>query len=217
MAGRTRRMDEALANTRFLRAELGREIRRARLDAAMSQRAAGQLVGMSGAQVGRIERVALETVSLDQLSRACAAVGLRLIARAVPGAGRPVDSGQLALLDRLRRLLPAGTVVRTEVPLPVAGDRRAWDAIVELDPDPMPLEAEARLRDMQSVERRCALKLRDSGFDRMVLLVADTANNRSLLEQYRTGLRASFPLDGRALLPDLRTGRTPPASGILVL
>ena len=145
-----------------MRVELGREIRGARMSAPLSQRAAGRIVGMSHAQFGRIERGELSTISLDQLSRACAAVGLRLVARAVPGTGRAVDEGQLALLNRFRALLPTGTPVRTEVPLPIAGDRRAWDAIADLAPRSIPLEAEARLRDCQAVERRCALKMRDS-------------------------------------------------------
>ena len=62
-----------------------------------------------------------------------------------------------------------------------------------------------------------ALKLRDSGFDRLILLVSDTANNRRMLEAYREDLRSSFPLDTRAVLADLRRGRTPSASGIVVL
>jgi hypothetical protein len=89
--------------------------------------------------------------------------------------------------------------------------------VLGLDPADMPLEAEARLRDLQAVDRRCPLKLRDSGFDRLILLVSDTANNRRMLEAYREDLRSSFPLDTRAVLADLRRGRTPSASGIVVL
>jgi len=89
--------------------------------------------------------------------------------------------------------------------------------VLGLDPAEVPVEAEARLRDLQALDRRCALKLRDSGFDRLILLVSDTANNRRMLEAYREDLRASFPLDTRAVLADLRRGRTPAAGGIVVL
>lgn len=217
MAGRVRRIDEALANSRLLRTELGREIRNARLGASLSQQSAGAAVAISHAQFGRIERAELPNVSIDQLSRACASVGLRLVARAVPGSGRPIDAGQLALLNRLRRVLPPTITMQTEVPLPIPGDRRAWDAVAALQPDPVAVEAEARLRDIQALDRRAALKLRDSQMARMVLLVADTASNRAMLDAHREDLRAAFPLDGRQLLPMLRAGRTPAVIGILVL
>lgn len=101
--------------------------------------------------------------------------------------------------------------------MPLPGDRRAWDAVLGLQPDDTALEAEARLRDLQALDRRCALKLRDSGLARLVLLVADTPHNRRMLELYREDLRASFPLDTRQVMASLRKGRTPVASGVVVL
>lgn len=172
---------------------------------------------MSHTQFRRLEMGAIERLTVDQLSRGCAAVGLRLHVRSVPGRGPALDAGQLALIGRLRKALPMGTRVRTEVPLPIPGDGRAWDAVLGLDPDEMPIEAEARLRDIQALERRCALKIRDSGFDQLILLIGDTANNRRVLEMHREDLRSSFPLDTRRILMSLRVGRTPPASGIVVL
>ena len=144
-------------------------------------------------------------------------MGLKLLVRAIPGTGLALDAGQLALIGRLRAQLPPSVRVRTEVPLPIPGDRRAWDAVLDLTPDDLPVEAETRMRDIQAIDRRCALKLRDSPFDRMVLLVADTANNRTILQQYREQLRASFPLDTRAALRALRAGRTPETSAIVIL
>src|SRR5262249_18562845 len=102
---------------------------------------------------------------IEQLSRACAGVGLQLHVRAMPGSGAPLDEGQLALIGRLRRLLPPQVPVRTEVALPLVGDRRTWDVLLGLEPNDFPLEAEARLLDIQAATRRSALKLRDSGFD----------------------------------------------------
>ena len=175
---RSRASQEADAETRRIRFEMGREIRAARLDGA---------------------------------------VGLRLVVRTAPGAGAPIDAGQLALLSRLRKQLPADLLVRTEVPLSLIGDRRAWDAVVETVPSATPVEAETRLRDLQAIDRRSMLKLRDSGFDRMVLLIADTSNNRRVLDTYRTDLRSSFPLDTRQVMGSLRSGNTPAASGIVIL
>jgi transcriptional regulator with XRE-family HTH domain len=210
-------LQEADALARRIRFEMGREVRGSRLDAGFSLRTSAARVQMSHAQLGRIERGQLQDLTIGQLSRACAAVGLRLHVRAIPGTGMAMDAGQLALLGRLRQQLPVGVEVRTEVVLPLPGDRRAWDAVLGLDPEDTALEAEARLRDIQVVDRRCALKLRDSGFRRMVLLVADTLHNRRMLELHREDLRPSFPLDSRPVMKSLREGRTPEASGIVVL
>jgi hypothetical protein len=144
-------------------------------------------------------------------------VGIKPLIRAIADAGPALDSGQLALLGRLRAMLPPFVRVRTEVPLPIRGDRRAWDAVLQLVPDELPTEAEARLRDIQAVERRCGLKLRDSPYDRMLLLVADTANNRHMLATHRDALRDLLPLDSRTILRSIRAGRTPEASGIAIL
>lgn len=217
MARRSVALLDADAITRRARFEIGREIREARIGAGPSLRAAAGRAGMSHAQLGRLERGAIAHLTIDQLSRGCSAVGLRLMVRAVPGAGPILDTGQLALLARLRAQLPRSVMVRTEVPLPIPGDRRAWDVVIELDPDSMPMEVEARLRDIQGLGRRAALKMRDGGFDRLVLLVGDTENNRRVLASFREELRALLPLDTRQVMASLRAGKTPPASGILVL
>lgn len=105
----------------------------------------------------------------------------------------------------------------TEVPLPAAGDPRAWDCVLGLDPTETPVEAETRLRDLQALDRRCALKQRDGHADVVILLVSDTAHNRAVLAEHREDLRASFPLDTRQVMVALRAGRTPEANGIVVL
>ena len=210
-------LQEADALTRRVRFEIGREIRDARLSSGTSLRIAAARVGMSHTQLRRLENGTIERLTVDQLSRGCAAVGLRLLARAIPGAGPALDAGQLALIGRLRKELPQHVPVRTEVPVPIPGDSRAWDVVLGLEPDDVPLEAEARLRDLQALDRRYALKLRDSGFDRLVLLVSDTVNNRLVLQAYREDLRGSFPLDTREVMVTLRAGRTPDASGIVIL
>lgn len=196
---------------------MGEELRGARLSSGLSQLSAGAAADMSHAQFGRIERGELRELTVDQLSRACAAVGLRLAVRAYPD-GDPVrDAGQLAVLERFRLLLPAGTGWRTEVPLPIPGDRRAWDAIAKLGDVRLGVEAETRLRDVQALTRRLALKMRDGGFERVLLVVSDTRSNRRVLDLHREALRSLLPLDGRDILRALRGGHLPGASGILLI
>ena len=196
--------------------QVGEDLRAARLAAGLSQHAAGTAAGMSHAQLGRIERGANRDLTFDQAARAGMAVGLRLGARLYPD-GDPVrDRAQLALLGRFRARLPPEAIWTTEVPLPIPGDRRAWDACVVFRDRRAGCEAETRLTDVQALERRLALKVRDGGVDLLILIVSDTAANRRVLALHREDLRSLLPLDGRDVLKALRTGRLPEASGLLV-
>jgi len=173
---------------------------------------------MSHAQFGRIERGALATPAIEQLSLACAAVGLKLVVRAYPDGDAVRDAAQLGLLRRFRAVLPAQATWHTEVPLPIRGDRRAWDAVIRFAArEVVAVEAETRFRDAQSVQRRVALKKRDGGIDRVVLLISDTKANRLALAAAREDLRGQFPLDSRAILAAIRAGRARDADGIVLL
>jgi hypothetical protein len=144
-------------------------------------------------------------------------VGLRIATQTWPDGDAVRDAGHLRLLARLRALIPPGADWWTEVPLPLAGDRRAWDALIRCGGRRAGCEAETRLTDLQALERRLALKLRDGGVDVLVLAVADTTANRAVLAAHREVLRALLPLDRRAVLRELREGRLPEANGLVVL
>jgi hypothetical protein len=217
MGSRVTRHDQALEDTRRAIGTIGGEVRNGRHTAGLSLRAAGRSVAMSHAQFGRIERGEIKGLTIEQASRACAAVGLKLVVRTYPDSDAVLDTPQLALLERFRvRLAGKGTWAR-EVPLPIAGDRRAWDAVVEIGGHRVAIEAEARLRDLQALERRIALKQRDGGLQVVVLLVNDTAANRAILKAHDREIRASFPLDGRAVLAAMDAGHPPAANGIVVM
>ena len=172
---------------------------------------------MSHAQFGRIERAVLASLTIDQTCRAGFAVGLRLGARMYPD-GDPVrDAPQLRLLDRFHVKVPPEAGWQTEVPMAIAGDLRAWDAVIKLAGRRAGCEAETRLADIQALERRLALKLRDGSVDVLILIVADTANNRAVLRAHREALRSLLPLDGRQILASLAQGRLPEANGLIVL
>jgi len=114
--------------------------------------------------------------------------------------------------------------MRTEVPLPIQGDLRAWDGVLHglLGIDggaapALPTEAESRLIDIQSQTRRIMLKLRDSGMDAVLLIVADTRNNREAIRAARSSLVGDFPIAARTALRELRAGRHPGGSALVVL
>ena len=172
---------------------------------------------MSHAQFGRIERGDLEGVTVEQMARAAAAVGLRLVVRVYPAGDAVLDEPQLRLLQRLQTRLPPESRYRTEVGLPLAGDLRAWDAVVDLGGGHFAVEAESRIRDLQALARRLALKQRDGSMAVVVLLVNDTAANRAVLNEHHSALAGQFPLDGRSILRAIAAGRTPTRNGILLL
>lgn len=205
-----RRAFEALA-------ELGRELRLARLQHDLSQAEAGAVLGVSHMTWSRMERGEATSVSVVMLARAMSVVGLDLALRAYPG-GTPLrDAAHLSLLGRLRERLGPGVRWATEVPFPVPGDLRAWDAVMSIGAERVGVEAETRVRDVQALERRLALKERDGGVDHLVLLLADTRHHRMLLASGSAGLRVRFPVDGRACLASLAASRAPAGNAIVLL
>ena len=101
--------------------------------------------------------------------------------------------------------------------MPIRGDLRGWDRVTILDGKRIAIEGEMRLLDTQAIDRRIALKRRDSGVDLVILLLPDTNWNRGVLAADRELLRTNFPLDTRAVLRAVTVGRAPSASGIVVL
>jgi len=217
MAGRERMLDRARVRAGQHLVRTGQEIHVARLNAGLTLLDVGRAIGRSHTEVSRIERGVAPHVPLETLVLAAAAVGLDLPLRTYP-AGEPIrDRAQLGLLAKLRAVLGPGLTWRTEVPIDVRGDLRAWDAAIVGRGWAVPVDAETRLYDVQAPTRRLALKRRDSGSDMMVLLVADTRHNRTVLRVARPDLAADFPLAGASILSELAASRRPAASGIVLL
>jgi hypothetical protein len=163
----------------------------------------------------RFERGEVDLVSIQDLGAWCATVGMDLAMRGYPAGDALRDAGQVRLLGRLRVRLAPDLDWRTEVPLPIPGDLRAWDAVIAAPDWQIPVEAETVLADLQAVERRITLKLRDGGVDRLVLLIADTPRNRAAVSS--SVAFQTFDRDARDLLHRLGTGRRPDRSVLLFL
>jgi hypothetical protein len=171
---------------------------------------------MSYSEVSRIERARLPGVSLEQLGRLFAVVGLDLSARSYPF-GLPLrDAAQVELLARFEAVLHPSLRLRREVPLPRDADLRAWDGVVNGAGAAIAVEAETRLRDVQALLRRISLKRRDGDVTRVILLVADTRSNRHVLRETES-LFGEFPIGPRSVLAALRGGTDPGGSGIVIL
>ena len=155
-------------------------------------------------------------VPLRVVIRHATALGLALPLKPYPSGDALRDAGQARLLERFRQRLHPSLRWQTEVPLPIPGDRRAWDAVCGRAAWRVGVEAETVLDDSQALERRVGLKRRDGGVDHVVILIADTPRNRRALEAAATAF-SGFPLRTRELMTALGAGHEPSGSGIVVM
>lgn len=197
--------------------ELAGSAREARLAAGLSQREVAAALGVSAAQIGRYERAEPPLPDLRQAARLMQLPGRDLVVSLYPAGGPLRDAGHAALTERLLALLHPRLSHRLEAPMPIARDQRAWDVLLDFGTARAGVAVETRLRDWQALLRREQLKIRDSGADHLILVLADSHANRRAVRDAGAALRHELPLDGRALLPALRNGRNPGAGGLLML
>lgn len=181
-----------------------------------TQAAVGALTGRSGPSVSRIERGRTARVSLDDLVVLGAAVGLRVRLAAYPDGPAVRDEAQVALLRRFRARIGPAWRWQLEVPMPIAGDRRAVDAVIFAEAGRCVVEAIVRVADLQAQLRAMRLKTRDVGIERLILVVADTHANRRILAGVADVAALAFPVGSRSALQSLRAGRVPPGDALIV-
>jgi Helix-turn-helix. len=202
--------------SRQLRQRIGDELSNARRSGGLSVRQVARAVGVSAARIERAERGDPSALTIDLAARIAPVVGL-LLAASLYVNGDPVrDRAHLALLERFRLRLDRSLVWRTEVPMPIAGDLRAGDGVIEAAFGMILVEAETKVTDIQAVERKAALKQRDLGADRLILLIADTPNNRRVVALYPE-LRERFPIGARRCLSALARAEDPGGDCLLIL
>jgi transcriptional regulator with XRE-family HTH domain len=217
MPSRERSHDRAMLRAMNAIRAIGGELRSARVSAGRSQQQVATAAHISQSQLARIELGQNRTVSVEALTVVGAAVGLDLVISTFPGRRIIRDEPQMRLLAALRERLGPEWTWSYEVPV-AFGDQRAWDARARHRGTGVEfvVEAETRLHDVQALLRRLAGK-RQVMPVRIILLVAATANNRSVLEFAGGTISTALPTDMRACLRALNDGRLPPADGIIVL
>ena len=194
----------------------GEELRIARTGAGLSTRTVGVRVGISHTQVQRIERAQAPHVDIDTLARLASVLGLDLSMGLHP-TGPPIrDAAHVALLERLRARVPPTLRWRTEVPMPIPGDRRSADATIDGSDVDVMVEAETHVDDIQALDRRITGKRRDLGARRVVLLLHDSRHHRDLVRQ-TPWLRERFPIDTRQALRALARGEDPGGDCLVIL
>ena len=198
--------------------EMLRDLRDRRLALGLSQYAVASAAGLGRSMLGRLERDEIEAPNIADLGALAAVLGLALRLATYPQGQPLADRVQLPLLTAFRARLPMSLGWRTEVPLPAAGDLRAWDAVVAPPEGWTALEGISRLGAVDATIRRAKLKLRDDPrIERLVLVILDTNRNRAALATAAPIVRDDFPRDTRAVIAALSSGHAPPANGIVLL
>lgn len=198
-------------------ARVGTELRDARVDRGLTVDRVAFAAGISNASVSRIERGLSPRVPLTTLAMLAGIVGLDLVVRTYPGATPLRDAAHVALLAALRVHLHKSLRWATEVPLPVPGDLRAWDALIAGPEWRIGVEAETRPRDAQSLVRRINLKQRDGEVDSVLLILRDTRTTQEFLRDAFDELAGAFPVQGSRPLELLRAGVRPPGNATVLI
>ncbi|HEX6656361.1 MAG TPA: helix-turn-helix transcriptional regulator [Candidatus Limnocylindria bacterium] len=192
------------------------EFKNARLAAGLSQARVAASVGLSQRTVSRYEAADPPYPDLVTAARLAAVVGLELKLHCFPGQVRLRDAAHVALVGRFLARLPKAVVRQLEAPI-ARGDQRAWDVLLTMGDTRIGLIAETRIRDLQALLRREHRKQVDGGVDVLILLLADTRNNRRAMAEAATLLGEEFPLRTRAVMAGLGCADAPAANGIVVL
>ncbi len=217
MGTKARQVDIGTARAIELIRRAGQENRQARQDRGLSLRAVARAVGLSESQVSRIERGLIAHVSVADLARLHAVVGLDLSLKSYP-AGQPIrDIAQVELLDDFRKVLHRSIRWATEAPLPIPGDRRSWDALIGATSWRYGVEAETAPRDAQALARRLQLKQRDGDVDGVLLVLRRTEQTRRFMHAVGGMLAGQFAVEGGRALELLQAGADPGGSAIIVL
>jgi transcriptional regulator with XRE-family HTH domain len=218
MTARERAVDRARRRSAEQLAALARELREARISAGRTQADVAAAARISTSELSRIELGQTAGVQLETVAAVGAVIGLDVSLRVYPGGHVLRDGPQLRLLRALRRELGDGWSWRYEVPV-AAGDQRAWDLVGRCRATGVVIvvEAETRIRDTQLLLRRVVSKRAAAGCPRVIVLVADTRNNRAALAAAADVLASEFPIGTRSTLRALRDGQLPPDDCLIVL
>ena len=192
------------------------EIRHRRRTAGISQASLGGAVGLSQAEIARIERGSAPWLTIVNANSILSVLGIRLWAKVYPSGPPLRDAGHLRLLSDFESRLHPSIECRREGPIHADPAGRAIDLVLLGLPVSIGVEAETLIADQQELERELNLKQADAGLARMLLVVRGSRRNREILRTAES-LRRAFPLSTRAVMTSLGAGKDPGANGIVIL
>lgn len=174
---------------------------------------------LSRSRYSGIEAGTVPTLTVSEINRIAAVLGLETSIRLFPGGAATRDTGHAGKLGGLLRHARPPLSYRVEVALPTSADRwerRAWDAVLFGHGARTAIELEMRIRDVQAMRRRHELKRRDDPAEHFLLLVADTKHNRRVLAEF-ADLFADLPrLRPSFVRRALEAGQHPPTGLVFV-
>jgi transcriptional regulator with XRE-family HTH domain len=214
MTARTRIVDEARRTWIRTAHDIGDELRTARHILGVTQRRVGEIIGVSSSEISRRELGRSRLLTGERLAVHAAALGLRLSVRFYPRGGGTRDAAQARYIAAFLARVGRRWRVILEAAIPLPGDLRAVDVLLVGERARIAVEVIVRLADLQAQVRAAQLKARDIGATRLILVIAGTHANRSLLATSRQALVESFDLDSRRILAELAAGRDPGRDGI---
>jgi hypothetical protein len=169
--------------------------------------------------VSRIEEGKLVALTIAQAIVVADAVGLDVSVKAYPGRRPTRYAGHTRKMTAFLAHVARPVRFATEVALPpreAARERRAWDAMLFAPDGDTGVELEMRLYDMQAQTRRLFLKWRDSGVERLLLLVDDSRTNRHALALFPEYLNGLPRIRTAMLYAALERGERPPSAYALI-
>ena len=202
-----------------LLAQLGQDIRDARLMTGTGQAAVARAARVSTSTISRIESAKLEHLSVREAIVVADAVGLDLSIKSYPGRRATRDQAHAKRLTSFLAHVASPLRFATEVALPHRDgvfEQRAWDAMLFSDDGHTGVELEQRLHDVQAQTRRIMLKWRDSGADRLLLLIANTSHNRAVLETFPEYFVELPALAADDVMAAISRGERPPTGYVLI-
>jgi transcriptional regulator with XRE-family HTH domain len=217
MANRIHALHEARRRWRQSLAEIGSDLREARLALGLSQAQVAAALGLSRSQISRVELGQLPSVSAERLVEHAATVGLRLWLKMFPQGGAIRDAAQARYIERFLSRVAHAWRVTLDAPIPLPADLRAVDVLLRGATCLIAVEVITRLRDLQAQLRAAQLKGRDIGAQRVILVVAGSHANRRAIAEARGTVLASFELDTRRVMAALAAGKDPGRDAIVVL
>jgi transcriptional regulator with XRE-family HTH domain len=220
VASKQTRLIRGRRRGRSLAAKALSELSERREFLGISQRSLAAELGWSQPRTWRFEANEVP-ISVVALSEMASLLGMELSV-GLYDIGDPIrDKGQQALGRRFD-IIPAPVWRSTaETLLPNPGDQRSWDRLLRLTTSDtrhlVGADLESRIRDIQALVRRTRMRERDGGVDVILLVVSDSATNRSLVGQLRESLGPDYQTPPRAILAALRRGIPLPGSGVILI
>ena len=218
----TRIQRNGVRRARDIRSRLAHDMRRAREDAGLSQRAVARAAGVSSSTISALERGAYDPATLV-LARVGEALGLELSVRLYPGTGPLIrDHLQAAMLEALLDICHERwrSSLEVWVTRPVRG---VVDLVLEAAAATEPLiatEAQSELRLLEQQVRWSGAKAEALAEARQhqvsrLLLLRNTRGMRAVVAEHAEMIRSAYPAPAADAHASLTGERPWPGAAIL--